>query len=380
VRRRVRRLRNPENEVAEEEKEVFEKDFGCCIHRKYKEIEMESAMKTFLRYSRYTWGSWFILKVFIKVSTYYALKARDLNTEAYSWITDWGPLVNPFINFILWPFSRVVVFAYSLHSPFWDWIYFQYIVPFYYLYLQDVVEPPLLYVQDISVRIILWVFENLVGMNIGTVIFIFMILYGISDIISYYGKQKVDLLIKEMQLEYQKKKKQSLKFDAEKRCEFVSTKKEKSLALVPANPDGLKVPWNKNDDLLLELLMEFSCGRVPKEEREEHFREQIIKTKKELQREKIIEHLLNLGKKKKVNEEQRPSPQNTIEIRVCWGCGLSKDVLLKCSGCKKARYCGESCYIEDWHRHGEWCKKKQEKRRMRKEVTKVLDNTINQVD
>merc|ERR1711915_340190 len=211
VRRRVRRLRSPENEVAEEEKEVFEKDFGCCIHKKYKEIEMESAMKTFLRYSRYTWGSWFILKVFIKVSTYYALKARDLNTEAYSWITDWGPLVNPFINFILWPFSRVVVFAYSLHSPFWDWIYFQYIVPFYYLYLQDMVEPPLLYVQDISVRIILWVFENLVSMNIGTVIFIFMILYGISDIISYYGKQKsyagwrqqpalaVDLLIKEMQ-------------------------------------------------------------------------------------------------------------------------------------------------------------------------------------
>ena len=233
VRRRVRKLRNPDNEVAEEEKEGAEKDFGCCLHvryisklpislitafqRKYKEIEMESAMKTFLRYSRYTWGSWFILKVFIKVSTYYALKARDLNTEAYSWITDWGPLVNPFINYILWPFSRVVVFVYSFHSPFWDWIYFHYIVPFYFLYLQDVVEPPLLYAQDISVRIILWVFENLVGMNIGTVIFIFMILYGISDIISYYGKQKVNLLIKEMQLEYEKKKKQSLKVDAEKR-------------------------------------------------------------------------------------------------------------------------------------------------------------------
>ena len=39
----------------------------------------------------------------------------------------------------------------------------------------------------------------------------------ISDIINYYGKQKVNLLIKEMQLEYEKKKKQSLKVDAEKR-------------------------------------------------------------------------------------------------------------------------------------------------------------------
>ena len=52
---------------------------------------------------------------------------------------------------------------------------------------------------------------------------------------------------------------------------------------------------------------------------------------------------------------------------ICWFCHLPGSYLLKCSGCKKARYCGETCYREDWERHREWCRKKGEKREQRRE-------------
>ena len=48
---------------------------------------------------------------------------------------------------------------------------------------------------------------------------------------------------------------------------------------------------------------------------------------------------------------------------VCWNCHLPGRSLLKCSGCKKARYCGDACYREDWERHREWCGRKGQRRK-----------------
>ena len=50
--------------------------------------------------------------------------------------------------------------------------------------------------------------------------------------------------------------------------------------------------------------------------------------------------------------------------RICWNCH-SKEKLLKCSGCMRARYCGQRCQEADWERHGGYCEARQRKRRMR---------------
>ena len=66
--------------------------------------------------------------------------------------------------------------------------------------------------------------------------------------------------------------------------------------------------------------------------------------------------------------------------RICWTCGNPGGSLLRCSGCRKARYCGEACYREDWGRHREWCGKRRERRekRRRKEIlTESLTQTYN---
>jgi hypothetical protein len=167
-----------------------------------KEEEEPFIMKSILRYSRYTWSTWLVMKVFIKLSTYYMLKGREMEAEAHSWITDWGPLVNPFVNFVLWPLSRVIKFFYRLDTPFWDSVYFEYILPMYILYLQPFVEPPLFLLQDTSVRCLLFFFEFFNGMNYETMVFIIMFIFAIGDIASFYCHRKMkNLFKKEIELE-----------------------------------------------------------------------------------------------------------------------------------------------------------------------------------
>ena len=57
--------------------------------------------------------TWMVWKIFIKVTTYYVMKAMDMDAEAHSWITDWGPLVNTFLYFLQWPGSRLIIFLYG---------------------------------------------------------------------------------------------------------------------------------------------------------------------------------------------------------------------------------------------------------------------------
>jgi len=50
------------------------------------------------RYSRYSWLTWIVVKIILKVTTYTVLKADKMDEEAHTWITDWGPFVNPVIS------------------------------------------------------------------------------------------------------------------------------------------------------------------------------------------------------------------------------------------------------------------------------------------
>ena len=52
------------------------------------------------RYSRYSWITWLVVKIILKVTTYTVLKADKMDAEAHTWITDWGPFVNPVISLV----------------------------------------------------------------------------------------------------------------------------------------------------------------------------------------------------------------------------------------------------------------------------------------
>lgn len=57
----------------------------------------------------------------------------------------------------------------------------------------------------------------------------------------------------------------------------------------------------------------------------------------------------------------------------CWMCKKPGKGMLKCSVCRKARYCGETCQWEDWGRHRKFCKiegMKREEREKRKKKRK----------
>ena len=65
------------------------------------------------RYSRYSWITWLVVKIILKVTTYTVLKADKMDAEAHTWITDWGPFVNPVISLVsnqLKMFQKLVCF------------------------------------------------------------------------------------------------------------------------------------------------------------------------------------------------------------------------------------------------------------------------------
>ena len=66
------------------------------------------------------------------------------------------------------------------------------------------------------------------------------------------------------------------------------------------------------------------------------------------------------------------------DVRICWTCGIPACSLLKCSGCRKARYCGETCQMEHWGRYKDWCGERKERRekRRRKEMSKESQTQI----
>ena len=113
-----------------------------------------------------------VWKIFVKVTTYYMMKAMFLDAEAHSWITDWGPIVNTFVTILQWPGSRLIIFLYG--------------------------EPYLFSLQDSSVRCMVFFFDSLITMNYWTIVFIMMLIYAIWDITSFYGHRKMKMLVRQV--------------------------------------------------------------------------------------------------------------------------------------------------------------------------------------
>ena len=109
-----------------------------------------------------------VWKIFIKLTTYYTMKAMEMDAEAHSWITDWGPLVNTFVYLLQWPGSRLIILLYG--------------------------EPYLVFLRATSVRGMVFFFDSLIGLNYWTIVFIIMFIYAIWDIASFYGHRKMKML------------------------------------------------------------------------------------------------------------------------------------------------------------------------------------------
>ena len=170
-----------------------------------------------MKYSRYSWSTWFVMKIFIKLTTYSMLKARDMEEEAYKWISDWGPLVNPFINYIFLPISRVVILLYQQAEPFWDNVYYGYVFPLYNYHIRDLVEPPFYLLQDISVKILIFnfsVYETLICIDLGTLVFIFLFLFACGDIVSFYYTMEMRKLYRKVktEMELESEEEQSFRY------------------------------------------------------------------------------------------------------------------------------------------------------------------------
>jgi len=68
-----------------------------------------------------------------------------------------------------------------------------------------------------------------------------------------------------------------------------------------------------------------------------------------------------------LEEDEEASTGDKDRVKICWNCSRSADTtpLLKCKGCRKARYCDDKCQAEDWEVHADYCEKKMKKRALK---------------
>jgi hypothetical protein len=78
-------------------------------------------------------------------------------------------------------------------------------------------------------------------------------------------------------------------------------------------------------------------------------------------------------KKKHFPVDACPNANRYSIIHSCWSCNKPGKSLLKCSVCRKARYCGEPCQWEDWGRHREWCRRSEKKLKEKRNQQKNID-------
>jgi len=81
-------------------------------------------------------------------------------------------------------------------------------------------------------------------------------------------------------------------------------------------------------------------------------------------------YLEDQSKKEKVIKISKVVPT----VFSCWMCNKPSKSMLKCSVCRKARYCGETCQWKDWGRHKKICKDTAEKRQQKEKKKQKKSN------
>ena len=239
-------------------------------------------LKAFIKYSKFSWTTWIIYKIFIKLTTYSILKDRGMEEEANQSLSDWGPIADPFIAYVVFPGLRLVmIFIYPIEQ-FTDDIINDYLVPLY-----DILKPFLVLLRDLSSQLLLFHFS-----------------------VSETGWVCVHYI------------------DS---TTFVST-----LLILYAFANTFCFIWKK----IVEM-----------EDDQE-------------------ESLMN-KKGRKVSRRSKAMDASTLSLPAppvysCWFCAKPGVSLQKCSVCRRARYCGETCQWGDWGRHRERCRGRGERGNKRK--------------
>ena len=157
-----------------------------------------------MKYSKFTWTTWLVFKIFIKLTTYSMLKARNMEEEANQWISDWGPIANPFIDYVFFPILHVFTFINYHMELFTDDIIDDYLFPLY-----GFLKPFLDFLRDSCVKLLLFnisVYETMICVDLGTLVFILLFLYACADIVCFYWKMKMvkiyEKVKKDIEIEY----------------------------------------------------------------------------------------------------------------------------------------------------------------------------------
>jgi len=338
------------------------------FHKSYEDEHY--VLKALMKYSRYSWSTWFVLKIFIKLTTYSMLKARDMEEEAHAWITDWGPIVNPFIDYIFFPVLRILTFLNQHMELFTEDVISDYLFPLY-----DFFEPFLTIVRDISVKLMLFnlaVYETLVCVDLGTLVFVILFLCACGDILCWHWQAQVMKIYKKVKREVDRE------FGQDKPCRI-------------------------NTEILPQLEHKTHCQKhcqcsdkdindskiIDGPQLADIIREELLKGKKMKQEHKLpksiaITHVkLEDDAKENLKNIKGNKTSKPPTVFSCWMCAKPGKGMLKCSVCRKARYCGETCQWEDWGRHKKMCRvegeKREEKEKRKKRRSTIIEEE-NEVD
>ena len=129
-------------------------------------------MDVILKYSKYSWITWMVIKNYIMLN--------DMEVEIYRWIYDWGPHL---IDFVLWPMSKFVYFFYQQSETFSETFYYEDILPIYSLYIDDLFISSLYTIDDMSIINMVFLYSTTIWMDF---LFLILLMFLCGDIARIY--------------------------------------------------------------------------------------------------------------------------------------------------------------------------------------------------
>ena len=141
-------------------------------------------VKALLTYNKFSWTTWIIFKIFIKLTTYSMLKDKGMEEEASQWISDWGPLVNPFIDYVFHPVLRVFMF-FNYHMG----IFTDDVIHDYLFTVHNLLKPFLVLLKHYSMKLLLFkisVYKTSFHVDLRTVFFGVLLLNTLASIVNFY--------------------------------------------------------------------------------------------------------------------------------------------------------------------------------------------------
>merc|ERR1712025_51585 len=324
-----------EHEKIRKKQRLDKKTENSLIYEDHDEKEFNEFNETLTKYIQYCIKAWIMSSILIKMRSYSMQKSIDTEEVVKQHFT----FTNPILNFVAYPIIQTWLFWWYPMDLFLDAV-FPYILPVYN-FIDNIINGLTTYILTFWVKLVqneITKYEIL--MLYITFCLVTFVYFLLLKIYRYFTNYDSNLILQELKEKYIIEK------------SLTATKKR-----LEEKKGTTKISDSESDfDDYIDQFINSQLYAIDKKHKKEN---------KENNTESRNDDVNDSVNEKPKHEKVSKSSKVCQTVFSCWMCNKPSKSMLKCSVCRKARYCGETCQWKDWGRHKKICKDTAEKRQQK---------------